>query len=261
MSWQIPTNRLSSHFPPRRRCPDRKRPGQLHRALPRSPSSQLRCSPPTPRFPSVANSGLPLLPAYRGADACSVPFGRRFVLPRTSRALEILVRLPVFAAFPEEKPGPPRFLGRPLLACRVRTPRRMRPALADFFRSDRFRLQEKQHPGIRNRHNFRGRIPTALACLRIAGRLAASVARLAPGWGDYPLRRAGFAPAGRLTEFHEFIAFPHSFRTSLYWSRYSTYVPTRASRRSGEISVWPTKPSLVSMTHTPRASRLPARGL
>ena len=72
---------------------------------------------------------------------------------------------------------------------------------------------------------------TALACLRLAGRVAASVARLAPGWGDYPLRRAGFAPAGRLAEFHEFIAFPHSFRTSLSWSHYFTCVhPSTAAR-------------------------------
>jgi len=30
--------------------------------------------------------------------------------------------------------------------------------------------------------------------------------------------RAGFAPAGRQTEFHEFIAFPQSFLTSIAWS-------------------------------------------
>jgi hypothetical protein len=85
--------------------------------------------------------------------------------------------------------------------------------------------------GIRNEHNFRGRIPTAhtLACLRIAGRVAVSVARLAPGWGDYPLRRAGFAPAGRLTEFHEFIAFSHSLRTSLSWPHYLPYVQRTGS--------------------------------
>ena len=42
--------------------------------------------------------------------------------------------------------------------------------------------------GIRNGHKFRGRCPSArtLARLRIAGRVAASVARLATGWGGYP---------------------------------------------------------------------------
>jgi hypothetical protein len=42
--------------------------------------------------------------------------------------------------------------------------------------------------GIRNGHRFRGRCPSArtLARLRIAGRVAAPVARLATGWGGYP---------------------------------------------------------------------------
>jgi hypothetical protein len=42
--------------------------------------------------------------------------------------------------------------------------------------------------GIRNGHRFRGRCPSArtLARLRIAGRIAAPVARLATGWGGYP---------------------------------------------------------------------------
>jgi hypothetical protein len=44
-----------------------------------------------------------------------------------------------------------------------------------------------------------------------ADRVAAHVARLATGWGGSPLRRTGFAPAGRQTEFHELIASPISF--------------------------------------------------
>ena len=115
---------------------------------------------------------------------------------------------------PEEKPGSPRFLGRPLPACRGRTPRRMRHPLATFLcRRCRRRLQDKQNPGHPGRHSFRGRIPTAhtLAFLRIAGRVAAPVARLATGWGGSPLRRTGFAPAGRRTEFHGLIASPTPF--------------------------------------------------
>jgi hypothetical protein len=49
-------------------------------------------------------------------------------------------------------------------------------------------LLELSTLGIRNGHRFRGRCPSArtLARLRIAGRVAAPVARLATGWGGYP---------------------------------------------------------------------------
>jgi hypothetical protein len=52
--------------------------------------------------------------------------------------------------------------------------------------------------GTRNVQYFRGRSPTAhaLAYLRIADRVAATVARLASGSGGSPIGRAGFAPAG-----------------------------------------------------------------
>ena len=41
------------------------------------------------------------------------------------------------------------------------------------------------------------------ACLRIAGVISGTVARLATGSSGFTLRRAGFAPAGRLTKFRE----------------------------------------------------------
>ena len=55
---------------------------------------------------------------------------------------------------------------------------------------------------------FGAACPTAhtLACLRIAGPVAETVARLATGSGGLTLGRAGFAPAGRRTKFHEVIA-------------------------------------------------------
>ena len=40
------------------------------------------------------------------------------------------------------------------------------------------------------------------ACLRIAGVISGTVARLATGSGGLTLRRAGFAPAGQQTTFH-----------------------------------------------------------
>src|SRR5262249_10272658 len=41
------------------------------------------------------------------------------------------------------------------------------------------------------------------ACLRIAEAIAGPVARLTTGSGGLTLSRAGFAPAGRQTKFHE----------------------------------------------------------
>ena len=159
------------------------------RVQPRSPTSSLLCGPPTPSFPSVKSSGLPLPLAYLGADACSLPFSRLLVRPHTSCASEILVRLPVLPVSFEEKRGPPRFLGRPLPACQGRTPRRMQPPLA-YFSCGKTAVAFGQFGtlGIRNGPKFRGRCPSArtLARLRIAGRVAAPVARLATGWGGYP---------------------------------------------------------------------------
>src|SRR5215472_3464087 len=48
------------------------------------------------------------------------------------------------------------------------------------------------------------------ACLRIADALSGTVARLATGPGGLTLGRAGFAPAGRQTKFHEGIATSNS---------------------------------------------------
>ena len=64
--------------------------------------------------------------------------------------------------------------------------------------------------GSRNNHSFRGHIPTAhtLACLRFAGLVTETVARLATGSGGLTLGRAGFAPAGQRTKFHGVIAIP-----------------------------------------------------
>jgi hypothetical protein len=44
------------------------------------------------------------------------------------------------------------------------------------------------------------------ACLRIAEAISDAGARLATGSGGLTLGRAGFAPAGRYTKFHEVIA-------------------------------------------------------
>ncbi len=64
--------------------------------------------------------------------------------------------------------------------------------------------------GIRDEYSFRGHVPTAhtLACLRFAGPVAETVARLATGSGGLTPGRAGFAPAGQQTKFHGVIAIP-----------------------------------------------------
>jgi hypothetical protein len=64
--------------------------------------------------------------------------------------------------------------------------------------------------GIRNEYSFRDHLPTArtLACLRFADLVTQTVARLATGSGGLTPRRAGFAPAGQKTKFHEVIAIP-----------------------------------------------------
>jgi len=55
---------------------------------------------------------------------------------------------------------------------------------------------------------LRGRSPLAhtFACRRFAGRISGTVARRATGSGGLTLGRAGCAPAGRRTNFHEGIA-------------------------------------------------------
>ncbi len=71
--------------------------------------------------------------------------------------------------------------------------------------------------GIRDKTRFRGRTRTAhtLACLRFAGPLPGVVARLATGRSGLTRGRAGFAPAGRQTKFHEVIASSTPLRPAL----------------------------------------------
>jgi hypothetical protein len=70
--------------------------------------------------------------------------------------------------------------------------------------------------GIREGYRFRGRSPTArtFVCLRIACCVSTTGARLATGSGGLTLGRAGFAPAGRQTKFHEGIASSASITAS-----------------------------------------------
>jgi hypothetical protein len=109
---------------------------------------------------------------------------------------------------PEEKQGPPRFLGRPLRMCRGRRPRRVQPPLAHVGEVA-VAFRQNKTLGTRNEIAFVAAWPTAhtFAYLRIAERVTTPVARLATDPGGLTPGRAGFAPAGRQTKFHEVIAY------------------------------------------------------
>ena len=171
----------------------------------RSPASPLVCSPPTSPPPSAAAS----VPLADGLPRCRSLF---FAVPRmplrTRSASETGHRLsarpvsfrgeartsqvpgPSSSCAPWSNTPPDTILPCPNPSSRRSTERPSSP------------------PGHPEWHSFRGRIPTAhtLACLRFAGPVAETVARLATGSGGLTPRRAGFAPAGRQTKFHEVIA-------------------------------------------------------
>ena len=180
-------------------------------------------------------------PCARRTSMRALVLGRPRVRPQTRGPSETDHRLSASPASVEEKRGPPRFLGRPLRARRGRTPRRIRPFLAPTpLRGDprkgHRRLQGKQNPRHPECHSFRGRSPTAhtLACLRFADPVAETCARLATGSGGLTLGRAGFAPTGRQTKFHEVIAVLHSSSTSRAWSHCSSYGPPVGLSRCAE---------------------------
>lgn len=118
----------------------------------------------------------------------------------------------------------------PLLAALMALPcaRGARPALraAGFVLLAATLLLESRRPeafrphkalGTRNEIVFVAACPTAhtLACLRFAAGVAAPVARLATGLSGLTPGRAGFAPAGRQTEFHRVIASSTPFRPAV----------------------------------------------
>ena len=76
--------------------------------------------PPSATAPVPLACGLPRC----GRLFCAL-LGRRHVHPQTCRASETGHRLSAKPGCVEERRGPPRLLGRPLRACRGRTPRRI----------------------------------------------------------------------------------------------------------------------------------------
>jgi hypothetical protein len=94
----------------------------------------------------------------------------------------------------------------------VEHPAGYRPLLAHLSQGSLLPSMRSSTLGIREDYRFRGRRPTArtLVCLRIAGLVTKTGARLTTGSGGLTLGRAGFAPAGRLTKFHGDIASSNS---------------------------------------------------
>ncbi len=125
-------------------------------------------------------------------------------------------RLSVIPVAPEERQGPPGLLGRPLPACRGAThPAGYDPALPlllfeKIYGEVAIAFARNRTLGIRDEYSFRGHLPTAhtLVCLRFAGLVTETVARLTTGSGGLTLDRADFASAGRRTKFHGVIGAP-----------------------------------------------------
>ena len=117
----------------------------------------------------------------------------------------------------DEERGPPRLPGRPVRACRGRTPRRIGACPRPVHGQTLVAFEQNCTLGIRDDIDFEAAYPTAhaLACLRFAGAVTATVARLATGSGGLTLGRAGFTPAGRRTKFHGDIASSFSLRPAV----------------------------------------------
>jgi len=179
-----------------------------------SPTSTLLCSPPIPSSSSATATvslagGLPRCEHLFLATGCMCSL--------THQVSESGHRVPVAPELYEEERGPPRLPGRPLRACRGRTPRRIQACPRPDHGQALVAFEQFSTLGIRDGINFEAAYPTAhaLACLRFAGDVTVTVARLATGSGGLTLGRAGFAPAGRLTKFHGDIASSYSLRPAV----------------------------------------------
>ena len=167
------------------------------RMPPRSPTSTLLCSPPTPSSPSAAAPVVPRMRPTPARRSCSSPPHRCLRQP-VQRRRHFYPGSPTSRLPPEEKRGSPRCLGHPVRACRGLRPRRVRTAPRPSLGAVAVAFELSETLGTRELCQFRGYLPTAhaLAYLRIAGPVTGPGARLATGPGGLTLDRAGFAPAG-----------------------------------------------------------------
>src|SRR5271165_3411471 len=153
----------------------------------RSPTSPLLRGPPTPSSASASATVLPCTLAYPEAEASSArsrpraaSAGRACLRGHAARR-GVVTGSPLLRSLLADRRGPPRFLGRPLHACRGRTPRPARRASPT--RSRQCCPGQSRGPWRQESEHFRGCIPAAvvLAHLRIAASLTSGGARLATG--------------------------------------------------------------------------------
>ena len=181
--------------------------GSGHNPVPRRQSSYAALRLPHSRRPRRRSSlafGLPRC----GRFFCAACGGRLRVLPRTRSASEIRTSAPRGPLSSRGEMGPPRFLGRPLRACRGRRPRRMRHSARPLSSRPPSPSGDPIPWASGMSIAFEAASPTAhmLAYLRIAAPVTGNTARLATDLGGLTPDRTGFAPAGRQTKFHDFIA-------------------------------------------------------
>jgi hypothetical protein len=179
---------------------------------PCSPTSSLLCSPPTP-CPHRPRLRFPLPVAYLDAGACSVP------LRPTTRALANVSCVGDGSpALRKTGNGSRRGEGLPgygtvlFIRAMVEHPAGYAPLLAHFAQRALLPSSNSAPWASGKRRGFGAACSMAhtFACLRIAEAISGTGARLATGSGGLTLGRAGFAPAGRQTKFHEgiFSSFP-----------------------------------------------------
>ncbi len=200
----FPTSMHWSWFPPK----DHINTGRLCSAGSESPTSsptsKLVCSPPTSSPPSAATS----VPLAHGLPRCRSLFfaGRACSCQHAARRRRI-TGSPQDRVRSRRGKDLPGYWAVPFVRAMVEHPAGYDPSsplllFEKIYGEAVVCLQAKQNPRHPERHSFRGRNPTAhtLACLRFAGLVAETVARLTTGPGGLTPGRAGFAPAGRRIE-------------------------------------------------------------
>jgi hypothetical protein len=174
---------------------------------------------PVPRRPrSYAALRLPAPISHGSGSPCRwltsphvlvlCPLGRRHVHPPTCRASETGHRLSARPECIEERRGLPGYGAVLFVRAMVEHPAGYGPLLA--HNTEKPLLPSgKSGPWASGKViGFGAACPMAhtFACLRIAEAISDAGARLATGSGGLTLGRAGFAPTGRHTKFHEGIA-------------------------------------------------------
>ena len=109
-----------------------------------------------PSAPSTPRSGHPSRAAYLDAGARSSLMVA--CVPHPRRRRRVVTGSPLHRTLIEERRGPPGSLGRPLRACRGRTPRRARSRLALLVVGIAVAFDAKSSLGTRNEYKFRGRM-------------------------------------------------------------------------------------------------------